>query len=271
MPAKLGRQRNPVVLTIVCVIVAIWLILPTLIVIPVSFSSTKSFTFPPNGWSLRFYRNLFSSEVWREAIIHSFTVGLLVAALATVLGSLAAIALVKMRRRWSGLLNGFLLAPLIFPGIVVAIAIYGAYLRLGLVGTYTGFVLAHTVLALPFPIVTVTAALRTLDPNYAKAAAGLGATPWNRFVQVTVPLILPSVLSGALFAFMTSFDEIVVGLFIQDASFRTLPVEMYVSVTSETDPTIAAAATVVIVLSTLAIVGFQASRVVRRKGAARGV
>lgn len=263
------QQRKPIVLTVICVIVALWLILPTLIVIPISFSASKTFSFPPKGWSLRFYRNLFTSEVWRDSIVNSFTVGLLAAALATVLGTLAAMALVRMRRRWASLLNGFLLTPLIFPGIVVAIAIYGAYLRLGLVGTYLGFVLAHTVLALPFPIVTVTAALRSLDPNYAKAAAGLGATPLRRFMQVTVPLILPSVLSGALFAFMTSFDEIVVGLFIQNSSFRTLPVEMYVSVTSETNPTIAAAATVVIVLSTLAIVGFHASRVVRRKGAAR--
>ena len=173
--------------------------------------------------------------------------------LATVLGTAASVALVRGRFPGKSFVNGLLLAPMIVPVIVVAVATFGTFLRWQLVGTFTGFLLAHTVLALPFVVVTVSSALRTFDDRLELAAASLGAGPLTRLRRVTLPLVLPGVLSGAVFAFVTSFDEVVVALYLQAPQMRTLPVRMYTSVTSEIDPTIAAASTLILVVTTLLI------------------
>lgn len=238
---------------VMVVLVGVYLVIPTLIVIPLSFTDRASFAFPPQGWSLRYYRTFLTEPVWRDALLTSVKLGLAVMVLATVLGSAAAVALVRGRFRGKSLINGLLLAPMIVPVIVIAVAIFGVFLRWQLVGTFTGFLLAHTVLALPFVIVTVSSALRTFDDRLELAAASLGAPPLTRLRRVTLPLILPGVLSGAVFAFVTSFDEVVVALYLQSPDMRTLPVRMYTSVTSETDPTIAAASTLVLVVTTLLI------------------
>ena len=238
---------------IMVAVVAVYLVIPTLIVIPLSFTDRASFAFPPQGWSLNYYKIFLTEPVWRDALLASVKLALAVMVLATLLGSAAAVALVRGRFPGKSFINGLLLAPMIVPVIIVAVATFGAFLRWQLVGTFTGYLLAHTVLALPFVVVTVSSALRTFDDRLELAAASLGAPPLTRLRRVTLPLVLPGVLSGAVFAFVTSFDEVVVALYLQSPQMRTLPVRMYTSVTSETDPTIAAASSLVLVVTTLLI------------------
>jgi putative spermidine/putrescine transport system permease protein len=247
-------------LRIIAVLVGFTLIAPTLIVIPMSFTDRKSFAFPPEDWSLRFYRNFFTDPAWRNALVTSARLAVVVALLATVLGSAAAFALVRGRFPGRSLVNAVLLAPMIVPGIVVAIAVYATFLRWRLAGTFRGFLLAHTMLAIPFVVVTVSSSLRSFDRRLELAAASLGAGPVTRLRRVTLPLILPGVLAGAVFAFVTSFDEVVIALFLSNPRFRTLPAKMFTSVTSEVDPTIAAASTLILVVSTLLILGPQLLR-----------
>ncbi|WP_051579836.1 ABC transporter permease [Pseudonocardia acaciae] len=239
-------------------LVGAWLLVPTLVVVPISFSGEDSFQFPPGSWSLRHYRTFFTDLSWLNALLVSIQLALMVTAIATVLGTAAAFALSRTASRWRGPLNGLFLAPMIVPGIVVAVAVYAAFLRWGLIGTPIGFVIAHTVLAIPFVTVNVGAALGGFDRTLERAAASLGASATATFRRVTLPLIMPGVLSGAVFAFVTSFDEVVVSLFVQSPRLQTLPVRMFTSVTNEVDPTIAAAATVVITVTT-ALLGLAAA------------
>ncbi|WP_027943859.1 ABC transporter permease [Amycolatopsis taiwanensis] len=258
---RTGRGLR-IVLTLVGVLVGAWLVVPTLIVIPLGFSGEDSFAFPPHSWSIRHYVTFFTEPSWLTALLASVQIALIVTAVATVLGTTAAFGLARTGFVGKGAINGLFLAPLIVPGIVVAVAMYAAFLSWGLIGTPTGFITAHTVLALPFVTVNVTAALAGFDRTLERAAASLGASAWTTFRTVTFPLIRPGVLAGALFAFVTSFDEVVVSLFIQAPTLQTLPVRMFTSVTNEVDPTIAAASTVVLVVST-ALMGL--ANITRRK------
>ncbi|MGW9021453.1 ABC transporter permease [Leucobacter chromiiresistens] len=245
-----------VVLWAFSVLVAFWLIAPTLVVIPLSFTGKASFAFPPETWSLQWYESFFSNRAWTSALTNSLLVGLLVALLATVLGLLAALGLRALTsKRMSTTLRIGLLAPMVVPGIVVAIGIYAVFLKLGLVGTVIGFVLAHTVLALPFTVIAITAGFAGFDDRLELAALSLGASRLKTFLTVTLPNIVPGIVSGALFAFVTSFDEVVLSLFIKSPYLNTLPVLMYASVTRDTDPTLAAAATVILVFTTVLVIG----------------
>ena len=236
-------------------LVAIWLIAPTLVVIPLSFTGKASFVFPPESWSLRWYASFFSNPAWTSALSNSMLIGLLVALLATVLGLLAALGLRALTsKRASSALRIGLLAPMVVPGIVVAIGLYSVFLKLGLVGTLVGFVLAHTVLALPFTVIAITAGFAGFDDRLELAALSLGASRLKTFFSVTLPNIIPGIVSGALFAFVTSFDEVMLSLFIKSPYLNTLPVLMYASVTRDTDPTLAAAATVILVLITTLVI-----------------
>jgi putative spermidine/putrescine transport system permease protein len=238
-------------LMVFCVLVAVWLVAPSLIVIPLSFTDRPSFNFPPSGWSTTWYANFFSDPTWILALQASIRVGLLVTLVATVCGTAAAVALSRTRFVGDQGVRALLLSPMIVPVIVVSIGIYAIYLRLNLLGTTTGFVLAHSVLALPFVIIPVSASLQGFDRRLEDAAAICGANRWTTFRTVILPLVAPGVMSGALFAFATSFDEVVVSLFIQSPYLQTLPVRMYASVTRDTDPTIAAAATLILALTTV--------------------
>ncbi|MFC7740350.1 ABC transporter permease [Nocardiopsis composta] len=224
--------------------------LPALVVVPLSFTDKASLAFPPTGWSTRWYANFFTDPQWSRSLLDSLTVALAVTATATVLGTAAALGLTRARIGGLPLAQGALLAPVIVPGVVVAIGMYGLFLQLRLTGTFFGFLMAHTVLALPFVVIPVTAALRGFDTRYEQAAAVMGAGRLTAFRTVTLPMIAPGVAAGALFAFVTSFDEVVVSLFVQSPYLRTLPVQMYSSVTRDTDPTIAAAATLIICTTT---------------------
>lgn len=242
--------KRPVFLWIFCVFVAIWLVAPTLIVIPLSLTDEASLVFPPDGWSLRWYENFFTDDAWMTALWSSIRVASIVALVTSVLGTAAALGLTRATFRGMPLVYGLLLAPMIVPVVVLGIGVYAIFLKYQLVGTTLGFVTAHAVLALPFFIIPVVASLRGLDRRLEDAARICGASRWGTFRQVTLPLIRPGVTAGALFAFVTSFDEVVIALFIQSPYLQTLPVQMYNGVTRDTDPTVAAASTIILVLTT---------------------
>lgn len=257
-----SRTRKPWALRIYCGLVGLVLIAPTLVVIPMSFTDQQSFTFPPSGWSFRWYRNFFEDPNWHSSAVLSIRIGLLVMVVATVVGTLAALALMRSDNKLAVAFQGLVMAPLIVPGVITAIGIYYVFLRWHLTQTTIGFVLAHTIMALPLVVVPISAALQTYDRRLDDAAASLGSSPLTTLFRVTLPLIAPAVLTGALFAFMTSFDESIVSLFLSGPFMRTLPIQMYQSVTAEVDPTIAAASTMLIVITTLLllVVGIIANR-----------
>jgi putative spermidine/putrescine transport system permease protein len=236
-----GASR--VALGAACALIAVWLLLPLALIVPISFSAEDSFAFPPRTWTLQRYANL-TDPVWVGALLNSLLVATLSAAVCAVLGTLAAFALVRSESRLMGLLRILVLAPQIVPIIIVGLGVYLVFLRWQLNGTVLGFVLAHSMLSLAFVVIPVTAALQTFDRGLERASASLGAGPIATFRQVTLPIIRPAVLSGALLAFLSSFDEFVLALFLQSPSFVTLPVLVYRRMRDVIDPTIAAVATV---------------------------
>lgn len=240
-------------LGLACVLVALWLVAPTLIVVPMSFAEKKSLVFPPSGFSLRWYENFFTNRQWYGSLIVSLQVAVMVSLLATFLGTLAAIGINKMPRRTSGLLRAILITPIIIPGVVMAIGIYAVYLDTQLVGTLTGYVLAHTMLAIPFVVIAVGANLAVFDARLETAAASLGASRISTFRTITFPLILPGILSGMLFAFVTSLDEVIVSLFITSPQRTTLPVRIFASITRDADPTVAAVGSLTFLATTIII------------------
>ncbi len=189
--------------------------------------------------------------------------------LATVLGTLAALGLSRTNLPWRAVILAMLILPMIVPVIITAVSVFMFYGYFGLIGTFPGLVLAHTILAAPFVVITVTATLTSFDWSLDRAAQGLGATATLQFRKVILPLILPGVMTGALFAFVTSFDEVVVALFLSSAEQRTLPKQMFSGIREMISPTITAAATVQIVISTLMLVGVELLR--RRTERLRGI
>lgn len=243
--------------------VLFYLVAPVLIVIPMSFSAAKYLSFPPPGLSLQWYENFFARSDWTSATIQSIRVALTVMVLSTVLGVVASLALVRGSFPGKELVNLIIVSPLVVPTIIVAIAIYGLYVRLHLVQTFWGLVLAHTVLAIPYVIVNVTATLRGFDIRLEHAAQSLGANGWQTFRYVTLPLISPGIFAGAVFAFIASFDELIVALFIAGARGRTLPMRMFEGLRMEIDPTIAAVSSMLITFSVLVLAS---AELVRRRG-----
>lgn len=249
-------------LTVFVGFVLLYLVFPILIVVPLSFSSGTYLSFPPPSFGFRWYENFFSRSDWLDAASLSLWVGGAVMALATVLGAPAAIALVRSSFSGKNLLVGFIISPLIAPVIIVAIGIYFFYARLGLVGNPFALVIAHTCLAVPFVVINVSATLHGFDERLEHAAMNLGATPWHTFWQVTFPIIRPGILAGALFAFISSFDELVVALFVSGSTAVTLPRKMWESIRFEIDPTIAAVSTILIVLTSVV---FLSAELLRRR------
>jgi len=246
---RASRRSVGLLIWVLAGVVLLYLVFPILVVVPLSFSSASYMSFPPPGFSLRWYANFFGRGDWLDAAWLSIWVGVAVMALATVLGVPAAIALVRAKFRGKSLLVGFIISPVIAPVIIVAIGIYFFYARLGLVGDPLGLVIAHTCLAVPFVVINVAAALQSFDERLEQAAMILGATPWGTFWQVTFPIIRPGIFAGALFAFISSFDELVVALFVSGSTAVTLPRKMWDSIRFEIDPTIAAVSTILIALT----------------------
>jgi putative spermidine/putrescine transport system permease protein len=240
-------------LWVITIFTLIYLIAPSLIVIPMSFSAGETLSFPPLGYSLRWYENFFTQPEWQSAARNSVIVAVLTTIVATILGTGVSIALMRGSVPARNLATSLFLTPMIVPAIVTAVAVYGLYVRFRLVGTIQGLVLAHTVLALPFVMINVSAVLQGMDIRLEHAARSLGATPVRTFFLVTLPLIRPGILAGALFAFITSFDELVVALFISGDRAATLPVQIWSGLRFEINPTVAAVSTLLIVLSTASL------------------
>lgn len=234
-------------------IVAFSLIAPLLIIIPMSFSEAQSFAFPPRGLSLRWYENLFTNEAWYRGALQSIGIAVLVTILSLVLGTMAALGISRLKGFSQVTVSALLLSPMILPVVVSGVGIYAVFLKWHLTANYLGFVLAHTAIGVPFVLTTVAAALKTFDQTLEYAAASCGATPLSTFFHVTLPSIRPALASGALFAFVASFDEVVIAQFLGGPELKTLPVQMFTSVYVDSDPTLAAASTVIIALTSLAI------------------
>jgi putative spermidine/putrescine transport system permease protein len=243
-----GGQR---LIRVVVTLILLVMIAPIVVVVVLSFSSASYLTFPPPAFGVRWYREYLGSRDWLAATLLSIEVAVLVVLLSTILGTLATLGLARLPRMARMLATGLILSPLIMPVIIVAIGLYYAFARYGLVGTPAGLVLAHTCLAVPFVVTSVGASLAGFDRRLEMAALGLGATPFGTVRQVTLPLILPGILVGALFAFITSFDELVVALFLSGANAVTLPRRMWEDLRYALDPTIAAVSTLTIVVTVL--------------------
>jgi putative spermidine/putrescine transport system permease protein len=241
-------------------LVLFYLIFPVFVVAPVSFSSAQYLAFPPPGFSLQWYEKYFDRQDWIDATFLSLRIGLMTAVMATVLGTAAALGLVRGRFRGKNAINAFLVSPLIIPAIIVAIGVYFFYARLQIVGSPWALALAHTALAIPFVVINVSATLYGFDERLEYAAMNLGANRWQTFRHVTFPIIRPGVLAGALFAFITSFDELIVALFISGTGAVTLPRKMWDGLRQEIDPTIAAVSTMLIAISVLILLSAELLR-----------
>ena len=250
-------------------IVLLFLISPILAVMPLSFNSESFFTNPMPGYSLKWYEDFFFNPRWSGAVKMSFLVAIATTILATALGTLAALGLARSNFPSKATIMAILISPMIVPVIISAVGMFKFYAQLDLAGTRLGIILAHTALATPFVVITVTATLSSFDKTLMRAGASCGAPPHTVFFKVVMPLILPGMISGALFAFVTSFDEVVVVLFLASPEDRTLPLQMFSGIREMISPTITAAATVLVLISTALLVTVEMLR--RRSERLRGV
>ncbi|SEJ69382.1 putative spermidine/putrescine transport system permease protein [Pseudomonas linyingensis] len=229
-----------------CGLILLFLILPVLVIIPLSFNSGTFLVYPLQGFSLRWYEDFFTASEWLRALKNSLIIAPAATVLAMTFGTLASIGLTRGEFRGKALLMGILISPMVVPVVIVAVASYLFFAPLGLGNSYISLILVHAVLGVPFVIITVTATLQGFNQNLVRAAASLGAPPLTAFFRVTLPLIAPGVISGALFAFATSFDEVVVTLFLAGPEQATIPRQMFSGIRENLSPTIAAAATLLI-------------------------
>jgi putative spermidine/putrescine transport system permease protein len=253
---------------VLSVAVLVFLISPILVVMPLSFNSQPYFTYPMPGVSLRWYQDFLNSPEWMLALKNTLIVGVVSTLLATTLGVMASLGLTHPRLKGRALITGILVSPMIVPLIITAVGVYFAFSPFGLVNSLTGLILAHAALGVPFVVVTVTATLAGFNETLSRAGRSLGASPMRVFMQVKLPIIAPGVISGALFAFATSFDEIVVALFLTGTDQRTVPRQMWAGIREQLSPTILAVASVLVVISTLLLVTLELLR--RRTERLRG-
>ncbi len=280
----------------ICGLIFLFLILPILIIVPLSFNVEPYFTFTPGmlsldpeAFSLRWYADIFKNGMvnteqefgwawiqdswnngqWVHSMRNSFFIAIWATILATTLGTIAALGLSQSDMPAKGAVMGLLISPMIVPLVITAAAMYFFYADIGLAQTYTGIILAHTALGTPFVVITVTATLVGFDRSLIRAGASLGAPPQTVFFKVVMPLILPGVISGALFAFITSFDEVVAVLFLAGFEQRTIPRQMYAGIREQISPTILAVATILVIISIVLLATVELLR--RRSERLRGL
>jgi ABC-type spermidine/putrescine transport system permease subunit II len=257
IPTRPDRPRTAlsrVVLGIVAALVIGFLCLPSFFVIPVSFTAGSFIEFPPKGFSLQWYELYFGAPDWIAATLRSFEVALLTGAAASILGTAAAFVLVRQSIMGHGAILALVLAPLVLPRIIIAVGLFYLFARIGLVGTVLGLVIGHTILAVPYVVITVMAVLKTYDERLDHAAWSLGASKWSTLIHITLPQIRGGVIASFLFAFITSFDELTISLFITGGGTSTLPRRMWNDLLLQVNPTLAAVSTVVLVFVTVFIV-----------------
>lgn len=243
-------------LRIYVVLILFIIIAPILVLIPLSFSSQITFTFPPPGYSVKWYEAFFDNSQWMDGLWRSVITALLTAIVATVIGTMASLAVHRLEFPGKKIFTNLIVAPMVIPVIVVGIAMYHTFSMYKLTNTIPGLVLAHSILALPIVFVTVSASLKGIARNLELAALSLGSTPIGVFFKITLPLIRSAVIASALFAFITSLDEVVVSIFIAGAQTKTLPIVMWENMRTQVDPTIAAASTLLII-GTVVLFAFQ--------------
>lgn len=248
------EQVARIVLIVAATLVFFFLIAPIVAIMPLSVNDSEFLTYPLRGFTTRWYEAVFSSDKWRIAVMNSLLIGIPATLIATVLGTMAAIGLSMADFRGKAAITTLLLSPLVVPIVIVAVGLYFFFAPYGLTQSYTGLIIAHAALGAPFPVVTVTAALASFDRNLARAAASLGAPPLMVFRRVMLPLVAPGVASGALFAFATSFDEVVTVLLLGAPHQRTIPREMFSGLRDSFNPTIAAVAVMLTLLAVLLLV-----------------
>ena len=236
-----------------CTLVFVFLLAPILVIVPLSFNAEPYFTFTegmlrfdPDAFSLRWYRQIVEDDAWTRGLANSLIIGVSATLLATALGTLAALGLANPAMPARRFAMGLLISPMVTPVIISAAGMFFFYSRMGLTQSHVGLILAHAALGTPFVVITVTATLSGFDANLTRAAASLGASPLRAFRDVQLPLIAPGVISGALFAFATSFDEVVVVLFMAGVDQRTIPRQMWAGIREEISPAILAVATFLI-------------------------
>ena len=242
-PRRISRS----VLRVVALLTIAFLALPSFFVVPISFSSSAFMEWPPVGFSLQWYETYLGSNLWIGASIRSFTVALLTAGLATLIATPAAFVLVRRRLVAKTAILALILSPLILPRMIIALALFYLYARIGLVGTTFGLVLGHTVLAVPYVVITVMAVLKSYDERLDHAAAIMGANPWRTLWHITLPLIRPGIFSAFLFAFIVSFDELTIALFTTGGLSATLPKQMWDDAVLKVSPLLAAVSTVLLI------------------------
>ncbi len=274
--ATLGQKIWHYAFLVLCGLIFFFLIAPILTIIPLSFNAENFFTFTPGmlafdpeAYSLKHYRDFFTNPDWQQALSNSVRIAPVATLLSVALGTLAAIGLSQSHVPFRRAIMAILISPMIVPLIISAAGMYFFYSRIGLQGTYIGVVLAHAALGVPFVIITVTATMVGFDQSLTRASANLGAGPVRTFFKVQMPLILPGVISGGLFAFITSFDEVVVVLFVGSASQKTLPWQMFIGLREQISPTILAVATILVVVSILLLTTVELLR--RRSERMRGL
>ena len=259
-----------------CTLIFVFLLAPILVIVPLSFNAEPYFTFTegmlrldPDAWSLRWYREIAAGGAWTGPLANSLLIGVAATALATTLGTLAALGLTNPAMPMRRFVTALLISPMVTPVIISATGMFFFYSDLRLTQTHLGIILAHAALGTPFVVITVTATLSAFDPTLLRAAASLGASPLFAFRRVQLPLIAPGVLSGALFAFAASFDEVVVVLFMAGGSQRTIPRQMWSGIREQISPAILAVATFLILFAVLLLATVEYLR--RRNAAAAGL
>ena len=262
----------------ICTAIFIYLIAPLFVIFPLSFSHDEFLVFSeemkrldPDGFSTRWYKDMVwgTKNPWGLAAKNSLFIAFFATIGSVIIGTIAAVGLSSRYMPYKGIIMAILISPMIVPLIISGVAIFFFMAKVGLAATYTGIILAHIILGTPFVVITVTATLSGFDHSVTRAAASLGSAPINTFMKITLPLILPGVISGALFAFVTSFDEVVVVLFLAGLENTTIPIQMWVGLREQLSPTILAVATCLIIMSTLILVSAELLR--RRSERLRGI
>lgn len=264
-----GRRIRRGLLWLFASLVFVFLTVPILVVIPLSFNAEPYFSFPIFRYSLRWYEAFFQSDEWLNALRNSLIVASFTAVLATLLGTVAAIGLNQAKVRFKRTIVAFLISPMIVPTIITAVGLYFFLARLGLINTKLGLIFAHTLVATPFVVVALTATLAGFDANLVRAAQSLGAGPIRTFFKVVAPIILPGLLFGAILAFVTSLDEAVIVLFVAGPEQITLPRMMWKGLREQLNPTLLAVAAMLTLLSVLTLLAVELLR--RRGERLRGV
>ncbi|RJG41065.1 ABC transporter permease [Mesorhizobium sp. DCY119] len=237
------------VLVTITAVVALFLLLPIVFIAALSFGDSQWLLFPPPGWTLRWYRDLLADPRWLEAAWTSARIAIAVTVLSVVLGLFASLALTRGNFRGREILRAFFITPMILPVVVLAVALYAFFLKIGLNGTFLGFILAHLILALPFSIISISNALEGFDKSIEDAAILCGASPWEARFRVTLPAISHGLFAAAIFSFLVSWDEVVVAIFMASPTLQTLPVKIWTTLRQDLTPVIAAASTLLVLFT----------------------